>query len=246
MAWNQAVASLFVGGVLLAMIAFAQSCRRRMWRGYGAFVAYLAVQVLKSAVYLGRSHPYFYFWAYWLGELLDVFLVIAILYQLYAQLFASHAGLRKLQDLLFRWSAAMSILVAVVVAALVPSGDSEKLMVGILAFDIAAAVLKVGLIAFLLLLSSALALRWTHYAFGIVMGMGLYNSVELAVAVARSAAGPMAAMPYTVLKLAAWNCAVLVWLYYLSAKESSKTTLRTVPENQLASWNQALMELLSR
>ncbi|MGI9103835.1 MAG: hypothetical protein ACR2IF_15455 [Terriglobales bacterium] len=217
-----------------------------MWRQYGAFVAYLAIQVLKAGVYLGREHPYFYFWAYWLGELLDVFLVVAIVYQIYSQLFAGHAGLRKLQDILFRWSAAMSIFVAVVVAASVPMGDSQKLMAGILAFDIAAAVLKVGLVAFLLILSSALALRWTHYAFGIAMGMGLYNSVELAVAVARSAAGPLAAFPYSIFKMAAWNCAVLVWLYYLSARDSGKTALRTVPENQLASWNQALLELLSR
>jgi hypothetical protein len=248
MAWNHIVTnSLWFGGALLAALTLAQACRRRMWHAYGAFVAYAGVQVFKFVVlYLGRDHRVFYFFTYWGGELVDVILVVAILYQLYAQLFAGYAGLRILQDVLFRWSAALTILVAIVVAASVPAGDSDKLMAGLLAFDIAAAVLKAGLIGLLLLLSSALALRWSHYAFGILVGIGLYNSVELATAVVRAAAGPLATSPYVMIKPAAWNCAALVWLYYLSTRETAQTALKTLPENQLASWNQALMELLSR
>lgn len=224
-----------------------QAFRRKLLREYSVFIAYTILQISKVVFYQTiYGHPKVYFVAYWVGELIDIPLVVAVLYQLYSRLFSGFEALRQLQDLLFRWSAAICVLVAVASAAAAPGGDADQVMAAVVAFDLAAAVLKVGLIVFLLLMSSALCLRWTHYAFGILVGMGLYNSVALATVAAWSHFGDIAAMPYALIKVAAYNCAIFVWLIYFFGREPVHYSAKSVPANDLASWNQALLELLTR
>jgi hypothetical protein len=179
-----------------------------------------------------------------LGELVDIPLVIAVLYQLYSRLLRGFEGLQRLQDLLFRWSAAICILVAATTAAATPGTDADRLMAAMVSLDIGAAVLKAGLIVFLILMSSALSLRWTRYAFGILVGMGLYNAVALASVAARAQFGDVAAVPYGLIKVGAYNCAIVVWLVYFFGRETVPQSVSSVPANNLSSWNQALMELL--
>ncbi|MBZ5628102.1 MAG: hypothetical protein LAO06_04465 [Acidobacteriia bacterium] len=151
-----------------------------------------------------------------------------------------------MQDALFRWATAVCVLIAVTVAASVPGAQSSRLLTGLLAFALGAAILKAGLIIFAMAMSSALALRWNHYAFGTLVGFALYNSVELAAAAARVNLGTVASGPYRLVSSAAYNCAVLVWVGYFFSKEKEPVLLKSVPENNVAAWNQALLELLTK
>ncbi len=224
-----------------------QGFRRKLLRDYSFFFAYTALQISKVVFYSAiRGNAAAYFWGYWIGELIDIPLVIAVLYQLYSRLFEGFEALRRLQDLLFRWSAAVCILVAVASAAAAPEGDVRRIMAGVLAFDLAAAVLKLGLIVFLLLMSSSLALRWSHYAFGILVGMAMYNSVAVAAIAARSEFGSIAYVAYAMIKVAGYDCAVVAWLAYFLGRQPVQVPRYSVPSNDLASWNQALTELLTR
>jgi hypothetical protein len=228
---------------------FLQAARRKLLREYSLFVWYTGFQIAKGILYpIIRNHPKTYFVAYWLGELVDIPLVIAVLYQLYSRLLRGFQGLQRLQDLLFRWSAAICVLVAVTTAAATPGTDNDRLMAAVLSLDLSAAVLKAGLIVFLFLMSSALSLRWTRYAFGILVGMGLYNAVALVTVAARAQFGGFAAVPYYgLIKLGAYNCAIVIWLLYFFARETVGQSVKSLPPaNNLSSWNQALMELLTR
>lgn len=249
MSWmHTTLAHLLTAVAPLALtLVFLQALRRRLLPDYSVFLAYTALQIAKGIFYPAvYGHPKIYFVGYWAGELIDIPLVIAVLYQLFSRLFKGYEVLQRLQDMLFRWSVAICFLVAVVTAAAAPGGDANRVMAALLALDLAAAVLKVGLIVFLLLMSSALCLRWTHYAFGILVGMGLYNSVTLATVAARSEFGTMAAIPYAMIKVAAYDCAIFVWLVYFLGREPAPYSATSVPTNDLASWNQALLELLTK
>jgi hypothetical protein len=228
---------------------FLQAARRKLLREYSLFIWYTGFQIAKGILFpLLRQHPRTYFAAYWVGELIDIPLVIAVLYQLYSRLLQGFEGLQRLQDLLFRWSAAICILVAATTAAATPGTDADRLMAAVFSLDLAASVLKAGLIVFLILMSSALSLRWTSYAFGILVGMGLYNAVTLVAVAARAEYGGIAAVPYYgLIKLAAYNCAIVVWLVYFFGRERVRQTVRSLPAaNNLYSWNQSLMELLTK
>ena len=230
-------------------VLFLQAARRKLLREYSLFIWYTGFQIAKGIVFpIVRQYPKTYFVAYWLGELVDIPLVIAVLYQLYSGLLQGFQGLQRLQDLLFRWSAAICILVAVATAAATPGTDADRLLAAVFSLDLAASVMKAGLIVFLILMSSALSLRWTRYAFGILIGMGLYNAVALVTVAARTQFGGIAAVPYYgLIKLGAYNCAIAIWLVYFFGRERVRHTVSALPAaNHLFSWNQALLELLTR
>jgi hypothetical protein len=241
------VYSLWFSGLAMPILLLVQARRRRLWHVCPAFFIYAAFQVVKVTVLFGaRQNPRLYFVAYWAGEIVDLFLVIAVLYQLYCELFRGYEGLRVLQDALFRWSAAVCILLAVVGAAVVPGANASRLLTFLLSFAVGAAILKAGLIIFAMIMSSALALRWSHYAFGALVGFATYNTVELASLAVRSQMGASASAPYQIIHSAAYNCALLIWVGYFFSKERKQLPLESVPENNLAAWNQALLELLSK
>lgn len=248
MGWNNTVALIiWLSGPLMEALLLIQARRRRLWHLCPIFFAYTAFQIAKFVVLFGvRGSTMPYLVAYWIGELIDVGLVIAVLYQLFSQLFSGYEALRRLQDALFRWSAAVCILVAVVVAASVPGSEASQLKQGLLAFALGAAILKAGLIIFVMLISSALALRWGHYAFAVLVGMGLYNSVDIATTAVRLQVGSAAAVPYALIKTGAYTCALLVWVWYFFSQEHSPERLRSVPQNDLVSWNEALLQLLMK
>jgi hypothetical protein len=227
---------------------FLQAARRKLLREYSLFIWYTAFQIAKGIVYpLVHNHPKTYFVAYWLGELIDVPLVIAVLYELYSRLLRGFEALQRLRDLLFRWAAAICMLVAVTTAAATPGTDADRLVAAIVSLDLAASVLKAGLIIFLILMSSAMSLRWTRYAFGILVGMGLYNAVILASVAARAQFGGIANVPYGLIKVAAYNCAIVVWLVYFFSRETVRESVNSLPPaNNLSSWNQALLELRTK
>ena len=228
-------------------VLLVQGVRRKLLRDYSVFLAYTTLQIAKGIVYpILYRHPKTYFVAYWLAELIDIPLVVAVLYQLYSRLLTGFEALQRLQDLLFRWSAAVCFLVAVIMAAAAPGTIANRINAGMMALDLAAAVLKTGLIVFLMLMSSALSLRWPRYAFGIVVGMGLYNSVALSAVTAWAQFGAVAAAPYALIKVGAYNCAIVVWLVYFFGREKVAHAYGRAPANDLALWNQALLNLLRK
>lgn len=77
--------------------------------------------------------------------------------------------------------------------------------------------------------------------------MGLYNTVVLATVAARTQFGGIAAVPYGLIKVGAYNCAIVVWLVYFFGRETVRESVNSLPPaNNLASWNQALLELLPK
>jgi hypothetical protein len=248
MTWNDKIAlALWLSGPLLEGLLLIQARRRRLWQLCPAFFVYTGFQIAKFAVLIAvRNLPKAYFAAYWAGQLIDTALVVAVLYELFSQLFSGYQALRRLQDGLFRWSAAVCILIAVVLAAAVPGNDVSRVMAGLLAFALGAAILKAGLVMLVMIISSALALRWGHYAFAVLVGMGLYNSIDLATTAVRMQVGGAATVPYGLIKAAAYECALVVWVAFFYSRERSPERLRSIPKNDLVSWNEALLQLLIR
>jgi len=248
MSWYRLITLiLWLSPPAMQIILLAQAAHRKLWHTCPVFFYYLLFMVAKTAVLFSVHRSLkTYFVIYWIGDFFETVLVIAILYQLYSYLFRAYPGFRALQDALFRWSAAVSLLLSVVVAGTVRGSDYSRLMAGLLAFDLAAAVVKAGIILFAIILSSALALRWGHYAFGILVGLGLYTTVELASVAARLQMGPAASIPFRLIKPAAYVCAMLVWVVFFFGRERKAASSDVVPENSLGDWNQALLEMLTR
>lgn len=234
---------------LLQFFVAIQMMRRRLHREFPAFFVYTAVHVFRSVllyVLYWRQFSSAYFIGYWLGETADIALGLAVIYELYSHVFRNYRALHRLTALLFRWATAILILVATISAASAPGADTDRMLAGLLILSRSGAVVKVGLLFLLFTFASYFHLTWRHYALGIAVGLGLFATVDLAALAIRAQTGSIAILTYALVRSVAYNCSVLIWIFYLFSGEHLPRVVDAPPRSDLVRWNEALMELVSR
>ncbi len=255
--------AVWLSSPVLQAFLLAWAMRRKLFDTCPIFFWYLTFAMVKTAILFttwqfSRIYYYFYsqaiglalwnayFYIFEIGEVFSTLFAIAILYELYSDLFRNHPGFSAWQDKLFRWSAGTSIVVSAVVASIVPAtNENDRVMIGVLTFGLASAVMKAGIVFFALIISSALALRWSYYAFGILAGIGLFATVDAASVAARLYGGEKAHADFALIKSGAYACTMLIWVIFY-VREPRTASVNVVPDDNLASWNQALVETLTR
>ncbi len=215
------------------------------------FFAYLVFSlfkfVIRFAVYhlLGPTSAA-YFYVYWPLAILDAAFVLAVIYELFIVVFARFDGLRLFAQVLFKWSAAVLILVAALTAASAPGADLDRLAAGILILDRSATIVEVGLIILLFAATSSLCVRWPRYLFGVAAGLSIIVSIEVVSLALTIHYGLMYVSTYAWVKSVAYVCAVLTWTIHMLRRESAVTTTLPGDDFRLQEWNDALLKLLSR
>jgi len=239
---------LWLSPALLLGIAVVRMLLSKLHREFPIFFAYAVFQAARTAVQFVVYHQDFplYFYTYWAGEALSVALGFGVLHEIFTHLFRPYEALQELARLLFRWAAAILILVAVVSAASTPAADSSRLIAGILVLERSVRVVQCGLLFMLFLFSSYFGLTWRHLVFGIAFGFGLYASVQLSALAARAYLGAIGNQTYSLVTSGAYNIAVLIWVTYLYSPQPARRAVQAVPGSNVERWNQALLQLLER
>ena len=243
--------ALWVAVPLLQLTIVVRMLYRRMQREFPAFFTYMAFHAVRSLLLIGlRSWPgtpyRVYFYSFWVSECLGAALGIAVAYEIYQQIFTSYPGLQRLGRLMFHGCASVMVLVAVWAGASSSAPGFARVVSSLLVLSMGSMVVRVGLIGFLFAFASTLRLTWRHYAFGIAMGLGLYTSVELAASAANLVLGSALTMTHQVIRSAAYNCALLVWLSSLLKREAIGVEAPSVSGAELTQWNNVLAEFLGR
>jgi hypothetical protein len=148
--------------------------------------------------------------------------------------------------MLFRWTFLVLILVAIATAGTPDTKNSPALISSIIVLERSIRIIQCGLMGFLFLFGSTLALSWRHYAFGIALGFGLFASVELILAAVRAQLGPATDHLYALLKPGSYAFATLIWSAYLISPAPEPVVVATIPNNQVEQWNEAILGLLAR
>lgn len=223
--------------------------KRRLYRKYPLFFAYTLSHVARfvvlfSVYHRGSKEEYRY--AYLVAEVLDAGLAFAAIYEVFSNVFRAYEGIRKLAGILFRWTLVVLVFVAVLTAAASAGANTERILAGLFAFNQSVHIVRGGLLFLLILFCSYLRLRWDHFVFGITLGFGLDSSVQLVSFATLANLGPVGTRPLTLIVAAAYNCAVLVWLYYLLSPVPAERPAKLPSHTELDEWNQALLELIYR
>src|ERR1700686_4045955 len=144
------------------------------WRTFPIFTSYIAFSLFESGVgYAVFGHRTLYFATYVVGESVLMILGLALVREIFIQLFSAHDGLRKMATLIFRVVIVTLLLLAVsVIYAKAPIGKNG-IGSALLIVEEAARIVQVGLIMFLFLFSSAFGLRWRQHVFGVALGLGM-------------------------------------------------------------------------
>ena len=237
---------LWLCGMLLQMGILWQMRRRGLHRDFRFFFFYIGFILVKdlllTAIY-AFAHPA-YIWAYWFGEAAAIALSLMVLEEVVCNALRPFENLRRIGMGIFVVAALVAIGAAAA-SALAPGEDKNALAVAILVMLRGVRVLQVILLLSLIALSSVLRISWRDQGFGIMLGFGVFVSLELAVVAVRAYAGESAEALLRIMSPASFLGAQLVWAYY-ATRSVPAMVASAVPAATAESWNQAMQEFLQR
>ena len=221
---------------------------RKLWRSLPIFFSYLIFSISGTCfLFLERGNPIKYFYAYWVKQALVSLAVLWVIKELFDNAFQQQLGLRKLGNVLFRWSIAVLVVAAVIVAWMSPGGDTARLMAGIIAVKRTVTFVESGLLGFLFLFAFTMGLGWQHYATGVCLGFGIFGVVELAAITVRAIYGEAALGIFNWAIMTVNNCCVFIWAAYFLLPQPKQALHSPIHvSNRLEEWNEALLHLMKR
>lgn len=232
--------------VLLAVVAIVMKLRR-LHREMPAFFAYCILSAARTPVlFLVFHRTTAYFYCYWVAEAASAVLGLAAIYEVFLSMFQGADGNQRLAQSLFRWVGAALVLAAVAAAIAAPGNDEHWLVAASLVVDRSVRLVQCGLLFFLFLASSYLGLSWRNHALGVALGFGVFIGVQTAAAAMRAHTGLVSQDAMNLVKMASYNCAVLVWLTNFLARQPAKAPLPGPQTLEIRNWNNALLHLLRR
>jgi hypothetical protein len=237
---------LWIGGIALQVLLAATLLAKRAWQKYPFFTAYVFFDLFETAatlsVYRIRG---VYFYAFWVCEAICIVLGLAVVREIFTNIFSPHAALRKLATLIFRVAVVALILLACG-AIYEQSGNARSLANGVLLASEATRIVELGLIMFLFLSASAFGLHWRQNEFGIALGLGTCAAVELVNVTLMPHLSHDVGQIFSLVRSLSYNGSLFIWLGYLLAPERATSSGELPKQAQLEQWNQAVMELINR
>jgi hypothetical protein len=214
---------LLQGGVLLAMY------RRGLQKDYPYFFYYTILQVASAiilAVLAATSYTAYYY-AYYVNLSLSVLISFAVLQEIFKDAFRPYENLRELSIILFRWSALVVLLVAVMWAINARNNAENGVITAIMMLgDRSLRLMQCGLVFFLLLFNEYLGIPHRSMLFGISLGFGLFAAVNMLVATALTQHGFLTSVALSKINSVAYLVAVIIWFGYTLAAAPSKSKAR--------------------
>lgn len=220
---------------------------KRSWRRFPFFSAYVCSSfAFGVAGYTLQTSRVLYFYTYWTGEALGIAFGLLVVYEIFRHIFSVHAALLRLATITFRIAIAILFSAGLIVFLMQPPSHTSNIGAAVQAVEQAARIIEVGLLMILFICSAAFGLHWKQAEFGIALGLGFFATIELMAVTLRPLVGHSGAVLLNVMRIAAIDCSLFIWLgYLLSPPERAKTKV-DVPKAQLEQWNQAVMELINR
>jgi hypothetical protein len=246
--WNY----LLIAPHVLLGVVFIALLRRRLYRQFPIFTAYIATEIAQFAVLFAMikspsTTGLEYGIAYSFGLALSTALRLGILHEIFAHMFRNYSALSRFGRPLFRWATVGLLLAGLGLAAYAGGHDPDRLMSIVYVLDRTASILQCGLLMGLFLFSSYLGLSWRSYIFGIALGLGVFASTELVASAIRSQTGFTYSTYLDYLTMGTYHGCVLVWAFYLWAPERiSQYALKSVPDHDMETWNRELQRLLGQ
>ena len=240
---------LWIAPHALQIIVVIVMVRRGLLREFPVFFTYTVFQILEEGTLFILDHSaavsgYQYWCAHSIGLAIDIALRFAIIFEVFTSVFRNYPGLRYLCRILFRGAIVVLLVAAITVAARAPESGMFPLLTRIHVVDLSVDVMQSGLLILLLGFSSYFGLSWRSLAYGIAAGLGIFSSVGLATEAMRVWTGPVAGYAFDFVTMATYHCCVVIWLVYLLAPETARSSVKELPENTLEQWNAELQRLL--
>jgi hypothetical protein len=227
--------------VQLAIITamFRNGSRKRFFM----FWTYTIWQVLLTATLMVvfQMGDLEYFFVYWAGAAMSAFLGFAVIYECFSEAMKPYETLRDLGRLLFRWAAIVMGIVGLVFVLSTPSGTEHTVLVrNILIVERAIRIIQCGMLLLLYLFSHHVGITWRNQLFGIVLGFGVFASLNLVMFSLRSRFGEDWNSGAAVFNSLSYLLTTGIWGVYMLAPAAERTLVRNEAPLILERWNTEL------
>lgn len=205
-----------LSGFLLELILVIATFRLRLQREFPLFSSYVVLLLVRTTTLFAfpLHHPP-YFYAYWISEGVVAIFGFFVVKEIFWKAFESRLGLRKLGDALFRYSLMALVIASVIVAAMAPGTDADKLSAAILVLKQTQSFVRIGLVVSLFFFVTLLGLSWRDYVIGVAAGFAIHGIAELAALIVGMHYGPSANGFYVWSTVSAGFFQLLFWIGYL-------------------------------
>jgi len=248
MANSSLVSGFWITGLILNCGLVAVLIGKGSLRRFPLFGAYSIFALAGSvAMYLLHEFhaPYLlYFYTYWIREGIAVLLGLAVVYEIFKNLFIPYPALRRLAKLVFQWAVMVLVLMGLVVVYAQSATTQSSLARVVMVIEEATRIIEVGLLMFLFLFSTAFGLHWRQYVFGIALGLGIFTTVELVGVTMRIYWGAAADHIFAMVRTIAFTLSLMLWVGYLLVPELETVETEVPHRGQLEQWNRALTEFI--
>jgi hypothetical protein len=226
-----------LGLLFLAGLMF----RKKLHREFPVFFALVVAEGLDGWIGIALRFISYkaYYIEYWGMSAVTSVLGFFVLREVFLHIFRPYEALRNFGKMLFRWSAAVLLLIAAVMTLSTTPATGNPLTSFTFTLDRSVRLMQCGLVIFLYLFAKQLGLTERHRAFGISIGFGVSASVHLMldtlVAMFPTASAIQAlSIPYEF----AWLVTAVIWIVYMYRPEPERrrATVLELPE----SWNYTL------
>ncbi len=248
--FNLAVYTLWFLSVPLQGAIAYRMWRRKNYRDYPLFFAYILEQLIRFGVlfYCNQLHlKAGYLQAYAGFEAVEAILQIGVVCELFSDVFRPYEGIRHIGPSILRWASVFFLFGAILVAAYSTGADSYRYLGQLYAMERSVEIVQAGLLLLLALASSLLALEWKFQTLWIAVGFGIFTSVNLIAYTLRFQSGMSSQAALSLLSNCGYASALLCWMrafYFLP--EGAGPPGQPPAEWDVQSWNRALSQLLRR
>jgi len=237
---------LWIGSIVLQVALAMALLEKRTWRNFPAFAAYIFFCLFEAGItYALFGNKVAYFWAFWTCETIGIVLGLAVVREIFTNVFSPHPALRKLATMIFR-AAVMALVLLACGVIYTQSANAKGMANAVLLAAEAARLVEVGVIMLLFLSSTAFGLHWRQNVFGIALGLGMFAAVDLVTVTLIGHVSPATQLAFRLARGISFSTSLLIWLGYLLLPERATSSAEIPKQAQLEQWNQAVMELISR
>jgi hypothetical protein len=226
--------------------------RRGLHRTFPVFFTYIIFEAVKEltlyAIDMIPSASAESFWRVFFGGLIvEGLLKFAVIGEVFARVFRPYTTLGDFSGRLIRWSGAVLVLSATVIATRAPMDNTYRLVPASHILEQTIYIVTCGLLVLLFLVAAYFNLTLKNIASGIALGLGISACFHLGTW-AISANGGLLEKRVLLdfLNMAAYHACVLIWIYYFVVPPKAEATVPVLPAHNLDLWNRELERLLQQ
>lgn len=222
--------------------------RQKLVREFPVFFVYTIFEIFQFFVlfvlmHLNYMRPYAVL--YYGGEAVSSALRFAIIYEILSKVLGDYSPLRRMKHSIFHLATAVLVIFAVLIVAYTPSSQTDAAVAVQNVLDRTISIVQCGLLLLLLGLSRFLKLSFKSFAFGIALGLGIYDALKLLDWGLVDRFGSLDTSDwFTMIVMAAYHCSVLFWVVTLVLARAQRVRATEVSPSTLEQWDHTLERFL--